>query len=188
MRRGPALSLAVLGWLLSSASPSAARRRDEPKRIVLWYADGGPAPVRGAPCGRAKPPAYSCEFGRTPRDCARQVQVFLDRWYADFNVTFTYEKPTRGRFYTVVVTSAGTTWCGADFPPGVAGVAPVRSDCGDKRSGVAYAFVCGKDAKSCASVIAQEQAHLVGLQHTQSVVDVMCPIAVAEVSGFEDRE
>ena len=112
--------------------------------------------------------------------------MLLDRWYADFNVTFTYEKPTRGRFYTVVVTSAGTTWCGADFPPGVAGVAPVRSDCGDKRSGVAYAFVCGKDAKSCASVIAQEQAHLVGLQHTQSVVDVMCPIAVAEVSGFEE--
>ena len=192
-RRRPRPFLAGLGaclgvWLAIATPARAAPPPRTPKRIFLWYADGGKPPVSGAPCGHATPPRYSCTFGTSPRDCARQVQVYLDRWYADFDVTFTYLKPTRGRFYTVVITSAGTAWCGAGHPAGVGGVAPISDDCRDLASGVAYAFACGTNAKSCATVIAQEQAHLVGLQHTQSAADVMCPIAVPEVAGFEDRE
>jgi len=159
-----------------------------PKRVFLWYADGGKAPETGPPCGDAPPPPYACEFGRSPRACARTVQAFLAKWYADFNVVFTLQKPARGPFYTVLITSAGTAWCGGNHPPGVAGVAPIADDCRDLGSGVAYAFACGKDAKACAAVIAQELAHLVGLQHTQSRADVMCPIALPEIEGFEDRE
>jgi hypothetical protein len=182
------VQLVMVGSLLAMASSSLAQAAPEPKRIFLWYADGGPPPAGGDPCGRRTPPAYTCEFGSSTRDCAQRVQAFLDDWYADFNVTFTYEKPARGPFYTVVISSAGGDWCKPDFPPGVAGIAPIRDDCRDMRSGVAYAFSCGKDAKACATVIAQEQAHLVGLQHTQSFADVMCPIAVKDVQGFEDHE
>jgi len=181
------VAVVVLGAVIATAPTAQAAPSHEPKRIFIWYADGGTPPVRGEPCGDAVPPRYACAFGRSPRDCAAQVQAFLDRWYADFDVTFTRAKPKRGRYYTVVVSSGGPAWCGRRHPPGVAGVAPIADGCGDLGGGVAYAFDCGESAQSCAAVIAQEQAHLVGLQHTRSAADVMSPIAGPEVAGFEDR-
>ena len=92
------------------------------------------------------------------------MQSYLDRWYADFNVVFTLTRPTSGQFYTEVVSSGGGAWCGVDAK--VAGVAPFL--CKDIAGGVAYTFMGGEDAKQTAVIIAQEQAHLVGLEHTAS--------------------
>ena len=117
----------------------------------------------------------------------RQVQAYLDQWYADFNIVLTLQKPTSGDFYAEVVTSQGD-WCGYYAQ---AGVAP-WCDC-DQNGGTAYAFCLpGLRAKDCAAAIAQEQAHLVGIAHTASPTDVMYPgISIATGSravGFEDRK
>jgi hypothetical protein len=113
-------------------------------------------------------------------DCQRQIQTYLDRWYADFNVVFTLTRPTSGAFNTVVVTSGGAYWCGLD--PNVAGAAPFL--CDDISGGAVYAFRGGEQAKETAIIIAQEQAHLVGLEHTDSEDDLMSPTICESCDGF----
>jgi hypothetical protein len=157
-----------------------------PAVVYIWYADGGPAPSESA-CAGKTPPAYSCSFGQTIKDCKRLVQDFLDQWYADLNVVFTYNRPTAGEFFTVIVTSDGGAWCSANYDDRVGGVAPISCD-RVLGGGTCYAFQCGRDAKSCATIIAQEQAHLVGLEHTSSPADAMYVYVSAASNGFEDRE
>ena len=67
-----------------------------------------------------------------------------------------------GKFYTEVVSSGGGAWC--NVASKVAGVAPFL--CKDLEGGVSYTFLGGESAKQTAVIIAQEQAHLVGLEHT----------------------
>lgn len=168
---------------LGSAQSAAT---SEPRVIYLWYATGAPPPSIGdpPPC-KATPPAYTCSFGSSVEDCQRKVQALLDRWYAGFNVVFTLARPTSGVYYTVLIASDGA-WCSQG--PAIGGYAPFRRDCSDMAGGTAYAFLCGTDAKTCAIVIAQEQAHLVGLQHTSSSSDVMYPMLCPTCDGFEDRD
>jgi len=154
-----------------------------PSTVFLWYADGQPAPEAGEPCLGRKPATYACAFGPTLESCQRQVQTYLDRWYADFNVVFTFTRPARGPYHTVVATGDGA-WCGQDAE--VAGAAALA--CRDIPDGVAYALVCGLDAKLCASAIAQEHAHLVGLAHTNSRADVMFATFQPVSDGFEDKD
>ena len=87
------------------AQPAAAASA-EPRVVFLWYADGG-APPSVSVCP-ATPPAYACSFGgdKGIEGCKRAVQTFLDEWYADFNVVFTFVKPQSGAYYTVIVTSS----------------------------------------------------------------------------------
>ena len=92
-------------------------------------------------------------------ECQRQIQAYLDAWYADFNIIFTLTRPTSGKYYTEVVSSGGGAWCKADDK--VAGVAPFL--CKDLEGGVAYTFQGGRSARETAVIIAQEQAHLLGL-------------------------
>jgi hypothetical protein len=127
-------------------------------------------------------PKFKCNFGSSLADCQRQVQGYLDKWYADFNVVFTLTRPTSGAFYTEVVSSGGGAWCGVDAK--VAGVAPFL--CKDIDGGVAYTFMGGDDAKQTAVIIAQEQAHLVGLEHTTSNHDLMLPTICNNCDGFEN--
>ena len=135
----------------------------ETTQIYLWYADGNAPPSEERVCAGKTPPPYKCSFGTSVEDCKRKVQAYLDRWYAEMNVTFTFKKPTSGIYYTVVVSSDGQ-WCGQGS--GVGGVAPIN--CSDLEGHTCYAFLCATNAKMCATIIAQEQAHMVGLAHTNS--------------------
>jgi hypothetical protein len=117
-------------------------------------------------------------------ECQRQVQTYLDRWYADLNIIFTLTRPTSGKFYTEVVSSGGGAWC--DVSPKVAGVSPFL--CKDLQGGVSYTFLGGASAKQTAIIIAQEQAHLVGLEHTTSTRDLMYPSICADCDGFVDED
>jgi hypothetical protein len=153
--------------------------------IFLWYADGGPPPVEGHPCAGRDPAPFICAFGRSLEECQLKVQGFLDAWYADFNVVFTLVKPAYPPFYSVVITSDGA-WCNQG--PTIAGAAEMPANCPDVPNAVSYAFLCGRDPKLCATLIAQEQAHTAGLAHTWSPSDVMFPWFVDEISGFENAE
>jgi hypothetical protein len=63
-----------------------------------------------------------------------------------------------------------------------AGARELRGEFGN----TAYAFACDRDAATCARRIAQEQAHLVGLDHADSRTDVMYPFETAS-AAFRDR-
>jgi hypothetical protein len=154
-----------------------------PKVFFIDYADGTKPPsVDYDACAGATAPKFVCTFAPTLAECQRQVQAYLDKWYADFNIVFTLTRPTSGKYYTEVVSSGGGAWCKVD--PQVAGVAPFL--CKDLQGGVAYTFSGGRTAKETAIIIAQEQAHLLGLEHTTSDKDVMHPTICTDCDGFEN--
>lgn len=153
------------------------------KVFYLEYADGKTHPHPNPdPCpGTA--PKFVCSFAPTLEECQRQIQVYLDKWYADFNITFTLTRPTQGRYYTEVISSGGGKWCDADSR--TAGIAPFN--CRDLAGGTAYTLLGGESAEETAIIIAQEQAHLVGLEHTDSQRDIMNPTICRDCSGgFEN--
>ena len=167
---------------LSRTSSALSNDTGEPKVFYLAYADGKPLPKTAINACDGTAPAFSCAFADSLAECQRQIQVYLDRWYADFNLVFTLTRPTRGSFYTEVISSGGGAWC--NLPPQVAGVAPFL--CRDLSGGVSYTLSGGESAKQTAIIIAQEQAHLVGLQHTTSQRDLMNPTICTDCDGFED--
>jgi MYXO-CTERM domain-containing protein len=154
----------------------------EPRVVYLAYADGKELPATAVNACAGTAPKFVCNFAPTLEDCQRQIQTYLDKWYADLNVVFTLKRPTSGRFYTEVISSGGGAWCGVDAR--VAGVAPFL--CKDIYGGVAYTFMGGDSAKQTATIIAQEQAHLVGLEHTTSDDDLMLPTICHDCDSFED--
>jgi hypothetical protein len=154
----------------------------EVTRVFLWFADGGEPPVAGPPCAGRRPPAYECAFGDSVDDCRRQVIALLDRWYADYNLVFTQGGPS-GAQQSVVITTDGD-WCAQE--PSTGGLAPVL--CEPAEGTTVYAFQCGRDPHTCASIIAQEHAHTMGLAHTGSPSDVMFPGIGPSSDGFEPRE
>ena len=163
-------------------APVAPGSSGPPKVFYLAYADGKTPPRNSPnPC-RDTAPKFVCDFAPTLAECQRQIQVYLDRWYADLNVVFTLTRPTSGAYYTEVISSGGGAWCGS--AANVAGVAPFL--CDDIAGGVAYTFLGGKNAKETAVIIAQEQAHLVGLEHTLSARDIMDPTICPNCDGFEN--
>jgi len=56
------------------------------------------------------------------------------------------------------------------------------------QGGVAYALEGGVSAKQTAVIIAQEQAHLLGLEHTTSPHDLMLPTICSDCDGFENDD
>jgi hypothetical protein len=157
----------------------------EPKVIYLRYADGSETHTSNYDaCNSGKVPKFECTFAPTLVECQRQIQAYLDAWYADFNVIFTLTRPTSGAYYTEVVSSGGGAWCKAD--DNVAGVAPFL--CKDLSGGVAYTFQGGRNARQTAVIIAQEQAHLVGLEHTNNAQDLMFPTISSDTMGFVDGD
>ena len=155
-----------------------------PKVIYLVYADGKtPLPTTNYDACSGLAPKFECTFGKTLLDCQQQVQAYLDRWYADFNVIFTLTRPSSGSFYTEVVSSGGGAWCKVDSA--VAGVAPFL--CQDLHGGVAYTLDGGGNAHDTAVIIAQEQAHLVGLEHVSDNNDIMYPYICQNCDGFKNQ-
>lgn len=169
----------VQGALSDDSAPAG-----EPKVFYLFYADGKDLPDTDIDACKGTPPKFNCTFAPTLAECQRQIQTYLDKWYADFNIVFTLTRPTSGRFYTEVVSSGGGAWC--DVSSKVAGVAPFL--CKDLKGGVAYTFLGGQSAKQTAIIIAQEQAHLLGLEHTTSSRDLMYPSICTDCDdGFADE-
>jgi hypothetical protein len=158
----------------------------DPKIIYLRYADGSATPTLNydACTGLGPAPKFECTFAPTLLECQRQIQAYLDQWYADFNVVFTLTRPTSGKYYTDVVSSGGGAWCKVDDK--VAGVAPFL--CKDLQGGVAYTFEGGRTARETAVIIAQEQAHLLGLEHTNNPHDIMYPTISTDTMGFVDGD
>jgi len=160
----------------------------EPRVVWLLYADGGKVPAAtGISNCSDMPPKWECKFpgAKSDMDCKKQVQTYLDGYYKDFNVVFTHTKPTSGPYYTVVATSKG--WC-TGLPGSALGVAPFRSDCADQNGNVAFVWACDADARKCANTIAQEQAHLVGLLHTDDKNDLLYPSWPCACDRFDDKE
>jgi hypothetical protein len=152
------------------------------RRVFVWFADGGPAPPSVREICFGSPPAFRCSFG-TFDSCRKQIQAFLDRWYADFDVVFTYVPPNDGApFDTIVVASEGA-WCGADERTVSRSPLPA---CTAMPRGAVAVFRCD-DAKLCATTMAKEHAHILGLQHTGSSTDVMYEIVGPDHDGFEDK-
>jgi hypothetical protein len=151
-----------------------------PKVFYLAYADGTTRTTGSYDACNGTAPAFNCQFGTSLLDCQRQVQAYLDRWFADFNIIFTLTRPTSGKYYTEVVSSGGGAWC--NVADSVAGVAPFL--CKDLSGGVAYTFEGGRTAKETAVIIAQEGAHLVGLEHSASAHDIMYPYICTDCDGF----
>lgn len=177
------VSSALSGSGAGGAGGAGGGSTQPPRVIYLFYADGNPLPKTSINACNGTPPKFVCNFGTSLLDCQKQVQSYLDRWYADFNIVFTLTRPTSGAFYTEVVSSGGGDWC--DVDPKVAGVAPFL--CKDIDGGVAYTFMGGVQAKQTAVIVAQEQAHLVGLEHTNSANDLMLPTICTTCDGFEDK-
>src|SRR5689334_22132639 len=116
-------------------------RGGDPKIIYLRYADGTETHTANydACSGGGTVPRFECAFAPTLLECQRQIQAYLDQWYADFNVVFTLTRPTSGKYYTESVSSCGGAWCKVDDT--AAGVA--SSLCKDLQGGVAYTFLGG---------------------------------------------
>jgi hypothetical protein len=177
---------APVGVAAETPGPVASDKASAPapKVIYLVYADGKtPLPATSYNACSGQAPKFECSFGTTLLDCQQQVQAYLDRWYADFNVIFTLTRPTSGSFYTEVVSSGGGAWCGVDSS--VAGVAPFL--CQDLHGGVAYTLDGGANAHDTAVIIAQEQAHLLGLEHVSDDNDIMYPYICQGCDGFENQ-
>jgi hypothetical protein len=151
------------------------------RTVYLWFADGKDPPDLNGPCKHNRPPSYSCRFGATPQACQLAIYNYLADWYATLSVHFTtYRPPTNARYDTVIITTNGD-WCG-DV---AAGLAPFTCDA--LETGTVWAFACGDSAQRCAAIIAQEQAHIIGLEHTASPADVMANPLCDHCVGFENR-
>jgi hypothetical protein len=167
----------------------------KPAYLWLWYADGTAMPDYAPNCSNLPPPpAYQCNFGQSPSaslaDCQQQVQTYLDDWYQDFNLVFTLTRPPSDDYYTVAITS-GWPACAANaaeltggLSTSEGGIAPMN--CLDNRNQTAVAIQCGTDAHDCATIIAHEHGHLVGLVHTTSTTSVMNPSIQSTAAGFPD--
>jgi hypothetical protein len=169
---------------LSSGDGSGTPAAGEPKVFYLFYATGKDLPATDVNACAGTPPKFNCTFAPTLAECQRQVQTYLDKWYADMNIVFTLTRPTSGKFYTEVVSSGGGAWC--NVASKVAGVAPFL--CKDIEGGVSYTFLGGTSAKQTAVIIAQEQAHLVGLEHVTSDSDIMYPSICSDCDGFQNKD
>jgi len=156
----------------------------DPAVIYLRYADGTEQHTGNYDACTGTVPKFECSFAPTLVECQRQIQAYLDAWYADFNVIFTLTRPTSGKYYTEVISSGGGAWCGVADK--VAGVAPFL--CHDLSGGVAYTLQGGRSARETAVIIAQEQAHLVGLEHTSDPHDIMYATISPDTDGFVDGD
>jgi hypothetical protein len=169
----------------------SGRLPGKPAYLWLWYADGKAAPVDSQYCGAMVPPAFQCDYGSGVDDCRQQVQAILDTWYKDFNLLFTLTRPPSGDYYTVIITS-GWTDCQKTLPPSEAGMDPANQagiapgNCNDNPGQTALAIECGSNAHDCATLIAHEHAHLVGLEHTDSIADVMNRRLLSTAAGFDN--
>jgi hypothetical protein len=121
-------------------------------------------------------------LGGDPTSCARQIQGFLDRYFAPFNVYFTLTPPANYPFNTVVITG-GNAWCG-----GTTDLGWTPLTCSYRLSDDAFALKCDNDPAHCAALVAHEYGHLVGLAHTDSVADIMYQTPCSQCDGYQNAD
>jgi hypothetical protein len=183
------LGLLTLGSAWRSGQAVAgdeARPEERNARIVyLMFADGHTPIPGGETCrGVSVPPAYHCALSGTetsPQPCANAIIAHLERWFGDFEITFTISAPALPHD-TVVITSEGS-WCMA--PRGLLGDSPQVCE---PVAGVSYVYDCDSASERCAALIAHEEGHLLGLEHVSSPDDLMAEGACWTCAGFEDRD
>jgi hypothetical protein len=188
----PAVPVVLAVLLAALLTVAAERPANATRSIFVWFADGGLPPPSAKKICTGRPPAFQCRLGPSVDDCRAPVLALLDRWYADFDVVFTLVPPAPDAGAdagvlatdTVVVSSDGA-WCGADAQTVSRSPLP---PCTDPGGGGAVAIFRCEDARTCATLIAKEQGHLVGLQHTGSPTDVMNELGGVDHDGFEDRD
>lgn len=173
------------GPVRAQPAPGAVTRASA-RLIFVWFADGGAAPAPGL-CGKTAPPPFRCDGGGSPGQCQTRIMRKLADLYRDFDIELVTSDPTPAPHFTVVVTSAYAAWCGdGSHPRATRGLAPVNCAAAAEFGNTAYVFSCDGDAATCARRIAQEQAHLVGLDHSASPSDVMYPFET-DSAVFRDR-
>jgi len=155
-----------------------------PTPVYLFFADGKTPIPNGRSCaGASVPPAFDCKFalGGDKSSCATQVQGYLDRWFADYNVYFTRTPPKESPYDTVVITN-DNGWCQTSSR------GQTLVSCSHRQADAAFALMCNDDPKDCAVLIAHEYGHLVGLAHTDSNTDIMYARACAQCDGFRNAD
>jgi hypothetical protein len=177
-----ALVVALAALVVAPAAASAHRR------IFIWFADGGLMPESGLSICRGRPSAFNCSFGASVADCRDQLMMWLERWYADFDVSFTFapppDSPGKTVAYDTILISHNGAWCGADATITSRSPLPPCMDLG----GAALAVFKCDEPRRCAGLIAKEHGHLIGLQHTSSSTDVMFDEGAVDHDGFEDKD
>jgi hypothetical protein len=153
------------------------------KVLYLWFADGK----------TPSPNPHNCKPDTTPTfafndDYKKQVKAQVDVLYQDLNIVTTTKQPKIPSYFLSNISS--NVWCtpiiGA-FPPNIGGWAADYA-CSGADHGVSYAFCKASEPVSlCASTIAQEQAHNVGLDHTSDTSDVMYPLQSGGQKAFQDK-
>ena len=166
---------------------SGAASASTGRTVFLWFADGQALPPQARGVCTEAPPPFQCSYGASREECRDQVWRLLDRWYADFDLVFSYTPPVTGCSTRWWCTSNGR-WCGLDDTVVSRGPSPVCMDRGGEPDTAVTIFQCGDDPRKCATLIAKEQAHVVGLQHTVSLTDVMNETYSPDHDGFEDRD
>ena len=176
--------------LVEKAGPGSADASG-PRVLYVAYADGGPKPdvsrtLNYICTGTA--PAFECTWDPGGVDaCKRRIQARLDVAYQDFDLVFTFQRPTSGLFDTSLVTSNGD-WC-KEAPANFGGI--TRSGCDVVSGGISYALRCGANfadpAGACAFIIAHEHGHLIGLMHTAGTADIM-RTSVCDTCGVFAKE
>jgi hypothetical protein len=155
-----------------------------PTPVYLLFADQRTTIPNGRSCNRSvSPDPFVCAFplNGDPASCSRQIQGFLDRWFAPYNVYFTLSPPANGPFDTVVITNS-SGWCGSRNR------GETLLTCGHRSNDAAFALACNDNPRDCAVLIAHEYGHLLGLAHTNSSTDIMNPTPCTKCDGFRNAD
>lgn len=120
------------------------------------------------------------------RDRAAILQS-LRALYSHVDLTITDQRPPLWLPHTMSVVGGSSSLL--DVDPGTCGWAPLT--CGGRqrnRINFTFPFACtSRVPDRIAAVIAQESGHNFGLEHTDSLTDVMYPTLTEDLKTFEDR-
>jgi MYXO-CTERM domain-containing protein len=123
---------------------------------------------------------------RGDRETRVRIAEAANALFADFDVSFTVERPAEGDYDLVLVGGSGTD---VDLPATVLGAAVL--DCSNVQPNqIAFVFSDGIDGGPdvVARAVAQELAHTYGLEHTVDFGDVMYPLSIEGPATFVDAD
>jgi hypothetical protein len=176
-----------------AASLTACSAGDAGTVVYLNFSDGTEAMTLGAD-DASKNVSSTCAIERLPRwegarvcggrqRCADAVVASVRHLWSAYAVTFLTTRPPAGTTYAMVVIAPPTQACSY----GHRGIAPL--DCGAHHPrDVAVVSDCYKDPSTCASLIAHELGHTLGLVHSADARDVMFDGPSDPAQSFRDAE
>ncbi len=141
----------------------------QPRVLHLKFSDGTPS--KEGPCASRPPPPFSCPPGEA--GCRKKLGRAVEQLFSDVDLRVQLSPPAEPHL-TIEVSSANGGWCDEKYETGYGGVAPIDCSQSGKWGRTGNVFSCG-DVDRCAVRVAQEAAHLLGLDHTNDPTDVMYP-------------